>query len=71
VEVIKVLREIDERGEAAVAAAAEVLALPEAKIRVAMTTSPPTAKTSTARSTKPTACPTRLSMRGGLSAVLA
>jgi hypothetical protein len=35
-EVIKVLREIDERGEPAVAAAAEVLALPEAKIHIAM-----------------------------------
>jgi hypothetical protein len=35
-EVIKVLREVDERGEAAVAATAEVLALPEAKVRVAM-----------------------------------
>ncbi|HMG29910.1 MAG TPA: hypothetical protein VK585_07305 [Jiangellaceae bacterium] len=31
-EVVKVLREIDERGPAAVAAAAEVLALPEAKV---------------------------------------
>jgi hypothetical protein len=35
-EVVKVLREIDERGEPAVTAAAEVLALPEAKVRVAM-----------------------------------
>jgi hypothetical protein len=35
-EVVKVLHEIDERGEAAVAATAEVLALPEAKVRVAM-----------------------------------
>jgi hypothetical protein len=35
-EVVKVLREIDERGEQAVAAAGEVLALPEAKVRVAM-----------------------------------
>jgi hypothetical protein len=35
-EVVKVLREIDERGEPAVAATGEVLALPEAKVRVAM-----------------------------------
>jgi hypothetical protein len=35
-ELVKVLREIDERGEAAVVAAAEVLALPEAKVRVGM-----------------------------------
>jgi hypothetical protein len=35
-EVVKVLREIDERGEQAVAAAGEVLALPEAKVHVAM-----------------------------------
>lgn len=35
-EVVKVLREIDERGDAAIAATAEVLALPGAKIRVAM-----------------------------------
>jgi hypothetical protein len=35
-EVVKVLREIDERGDPAIAATAEVLALPEAKIRVAM-----------------------------------
>jgi hypothetical protein len=35
-EVIKVLREIDERGESAIAAAAEVLALPEPRIRAAM-----------------------------------
>ena len=35
-EVVKVLREIDERGDAAIAATAEFLALPEAKIRVAM-----------------------------------
>ena len=35
-EVAKVLREVDERGETAVAATAEVLALPEAKVRVAM-----------------------------------
>jgi hypothetical protein len=35
-EVVKVLRELDERGETAVAAAAELLALPEAKVRVAM-----------------------------------
>lgn len=35
-EVIKVLRELDERGEPAVEAAAELLALPAAKVRVAM-----------------------------------
>ena len=35
-EVVKLLREIDERGPAAVDAAADVLALPEAKVRVAM-----------------------------------
>lgn len=35
-EAIKVLRELDERGEPAIAAAAEMLALPEAKVRVAM-----------------------------------
>jgi hypothetical protein len=35
-EVVKVLREVDERGDAALSAAAEVLALPEAKVRVAM-----------------------------------
>jgi hypothetical protein len=35
-EVIKVLRELDERGEPAVDAAAELLALPPAKVRVAM-----------------------------------
>ena len=35
-EVVKVLREIDERGEAAISATAEVLALPEAKVRVVM-----------------------------------
>lgn len=35
-EVVKVLREIDERGDAAVPAAAELLALPEAKVRVAL-----------------------------------
>ena len=35
-EVVKVLREIDERGEAAIVATAEVLALPEAKVRLAM-----------------------------------
>lgn len=35
-EVVTVLREIDERGEAAVAAAAEVLGVPEAKVRVAL-----------------------------------
>lgn len=35
-EVAKVLREIDERGEAAVDAAAEVLSLPESKVRTAM-----------------------------------
>lgn len=35
-EIVKVLREIDERGEAAVGAAAEVLALPPARVRAAM-----------------------------------
>lgn len=35
-EVVKVLREVDERGPSAVTAAADVLALPEAKVRVAM-----------------------------------
>lgn len=35
-EVIKVLRELDERGEPAVEGAAELLALPPAKVRVAM-----------------------------------
>ena len=35
-EVIKTVREMDERGEPALAAAAELLALPEAKVRVAM-----------------------------------
>jgi len=35
-EVVKVLRELDERGEQAVGAAAELLAVPEAKVRVAM-----------------------------------
>jgi hypothetical protein len=35
-EVVKALREIDERGEAAVAAAAELLTLSEAKVRSAM-----------------------------------
>lgn len=35
-EVVKVLRELDERGEPAIAAAAELLALPAAKVRVAM-----------------------------------
>lgn len=35
-EVVKALREIDERGPAALSATAEVLALPEAKVRVAM-----------------------------------
>ena len=35
-EVVKVLRETDERGPAAVVAAGEILALPEAKVRVAM-----------------------------------
>lgn len=35
-EVVKVLRELDERGPAAVTAAAELLALPEAKVRVGM-----------------------------------
>jgi hypothetical protein len=35
-EIIKVVREIDERGAAAITAAADMLALPEAKVRVAM-----------------------------------
>lgn len=35
-ELIKVLREIDERGAAAVSATAELLALPESKVRAAM-----------------------------------
>jgi hypothetical protein len=35
-EIVKVLREIDERGEAAVTAAGEVLALPQARVRAAM-----------------------------------
>jgi hypothetical protein len=35
-EIVKALREIDERGDAAVAAVAELLALPEAKVRLAM-----------------------------------
>jgi hypothetical protein len=35
-EVVKTLLEIDERGDAAVAATAEVLAVSEAKVRVAM-----------------------------------
>jgi hypothetical protein len=35
-EVVKVLREIDERGSAALAAASDVLGLPESKVRVAM-----------------------------------
>ncbi|WP_375503673.1 hypothetical protein [uncultured Jatrophihabitans sp.] len=35
-EVVKVLREIEARGDAAIAATTEVLALPETKIRVAM-----------------------------------
>lgn len=35
-EIGKVLREIDERGEAAVAAAAQVLSLPQARVRAAM-----------------------------------
>lgn len=35
-EVVKVLREIDERGSAAVSAAAETLAVPDTKVRVAM-----------------------------------
>lgn len=35
-EVIKMLRELDERGELAVAAAAELLSLPEAKVRIAL-----------------------------------
>lgn len=36
-EVIQVLRDIDERGEVAVAAAAEALALPAAKVQLALT----------------------------------
>ena len=35
-EVVKVLREIDERGDDAIAATAEVMALPAAKVRVAL-----------------------------------
>lgn len=35
-EIVKVLREIDERGDGAVAATAEVLALPEARVRAAL-----------------------------------
>lgn len=35
-EIIKLLREVDERGSAAVTAAGEVLDLPEAKVRAAM-----------------------------------
>lgn len=35
-EVVKMLREVDERGEQAVAAAAELMALPQPKVRVAM-----------------------------------
>lgn len=35
-EIVKVLREIDERGDAAVAAAAELLALPESRVRAVM-----------------------------------
>jgi hypothetical protein len=35
-EVVKVLRELDERGESAITATAELLALTEAKVRVAM-----------------------------------
>lgn len=35
-EIVKVLREIDERGAAAIAAAAELLVLAEAKVRAAM-----------------------------------
>src|SRR5664279_5957331 len=35
-EIVKVLREIDERGAATLAAAADLLALPEAKVGVAM-----------------------------------
>lgn len=35
-EVVKALREVDERGPAAVAAVAEIVALPESKIRAAM-----------------------------------
>lgn len=35
-EIVKVLREIDERGDAAVAATAELLALPDARVRLVM-----------------------------------
>jgi len=35
-EIAKALREIDERGESAVAATAEILAIPETRVRVAM-----------------------------------
>ena len=35
-EIVKVLREMDERGPAAVTAAADVFALPESKVRVGM-----------------------------------
>lgn len=35
-EIVKVLREIDERGAAAIAATAEVLTLPESRVRAAM-----------------------------------
>jgi hypothetical protein len=35
-EVVKFLHEVDERGQAAVSAAAEVLGLPEARVRTAM-----------------------------------
>lgn len=35
-EVVKVLGEIDERGDAAIPAAADLLALPEAKVRLAL-----------------------------------
>jgi hypothetical protein len=35
-EIVKVLREIDERGPAAISAAAEVLTLPETKVRAAL-----------------------------------
>lgn len=35
-EVVKVLRELDERGQAAISAAAELLSLPEPRVRAAM-----------------------------------
>jgi hypothetical protein len=35
-EIVRALREVDERGEAAVAATAELLAIPPARVRVAV-----------------------------------